>query len=886
MRSRAPDPESGRKIALYKQVLLAAAFFLAFLWTDGSSAASQHWEGAPPTYLPSGLIVALLLFGGPIYAPLVFASALVAALLNYHRHFFGWCGLPGILAIYIWYVAAAAMLRRHWRINPRLSGVRDVGRYVLVFLTAEVLSATTGMLTLLGDGYITSNDSLRTLMDWWASDSIAILTFSPFLLVIIAPRISHWMGSTTGLSSLISCRDAISRSDLLEISGQFVAVAAAIWLVFGFAPAMPYQPLYLLFIPLIWVAVRRGLPGAALTTFAINLGLTAAACLTRVPRGSLPRLQLAMLTLGLTSLCLGAVVTQGKRSESKLRQSEAGLREAQRVGRLGSWAFNLKTGRVTWSDELYRILGFDPSLPPPVFAQQEKILTKESWQQLTAEFGKALVTGGAFELELEVVRHDKATVWIRIRGERQHSATGEATGLCGIAQDITLNKHAEKQVQFLAYYDALTGLPNRILLSDRLTQALASARRRGESIGLLFLDLDRFKIINDSLGHSIGDLLLHEVATRLREQTRDPDTVARIGGDEFLIVLNGIRGSSDAAAAAQRIISAIASEFVIQGRSLKISCSLGICVYPEHGEDAESLIKNADAAMYGAKENGRNRYRFFTKEMNAHVIERSTLERGLRTALDNQELFLMYQPQVHIETGRIVGLEALLRWQHPELGSVPPDKFIKVAENSGLIIPIGEWVLRTACLQLHEWQQQGLPPVCMAVNVSAIQFRQEGFREMIKKILRESDLAPHFLELELTESLLTKNADVVFAVMQDLKDMGLKLAIDDFGTGYSSLSYLRQLPVSKLKIDRSFIRDVATNADAAVIATAIISLAKGLNLKVIAEGVETEEQLAFLQARQCDEMQGYYFSKPLRIEDVTSKVAGHADLAFAAGTNQ
>jgi diguanylate cyclase (GGDEF)-like protein len=875
-----------RNVPAYKQVLFAIAFFLLFLLTDGSSAASQHWEGAPPTYLPAGLAVAVLVYGGVGYAPVLFISGLVAALLNYHRHFFAWCGLPGVIGIYIWYAGAAVILRRHWRIDPHLQRVRDVGRYLLVFLVAEVLTAITGMLTLWGDGYISRDDGLRTVMDWLGSDAISILTFTPFLLVVVAPCVSRWMRSPTISFSFVECRRALSRGDIVEISAQFLCILAAIWIVFGFSRAAPYQPLYLLFIPLIWVAVKRGLPGATLTTFAINLGLTSAACLTHVPRGSLPRLQLAMISLGFTSLCLGAVVTQGKRSDRDLRQSEAGLREAQRVGRLGSWTFDVKTGRVTWTDELYRIVGFDPSLPPPLFAEQERLLTQESWQRLTAQFEMTLLTGISCELELEIVRPDRTTVWIMIRGERQQNERGEVTGMCGIAQDVTQSKRAEQKVQFLAYYDALTGLPNRILLRDRLTQALASARRRNERVGLLFLDLDRFKIINDSLGHSVGDLLLHEVATRLKEQTRDQDTVARVGGDEFLIVLNGLGSRSDAAVAGKRIVNAMASDFLIQGRSLKISCSLGICVSPEHGDDAETLITNADAAMYGAKENGRNRYRFFTSEMNAHVLERSTLERGLRTALDNHELSLMYQPQVHIGTGRIVGLEALLRWKHPDLGSVPPDKFIRVAENSGLIIPIGEWVLRTACFQVRDWHMQGLPRVCVAVNVSAIQFRQEGFREMIKKILRESNLAPQFLELELTESLLTKNADVVFAVMQDLRDMGLKLAIDDFGTGYSSLSYLRQFPVSKLKIDRSFIRDVATNTDAAVIATAIIGLAKGLNLKVIAEGVETGPQLAFLQARQCDEMQGYYFSKPLLVDEVGPKLTVTANLVSSATDNQ
>jgi len=442
--------------------------------------------------------------------------------------------------------------------------------------------------------------------------------------------------------------------------------------------------------------------------------------------------------------------------------------------------------------------------------------------------------------------------------------------------DITERKVAEERIRSLAYYDALTGLPNRILLQDRLTQAMASASRRQEKVALLFLDLDRFKDTNDSRGHSVGDDLLKEVAERLKRQIRDTDTVARLGGDEFVVVLTQVKHMADSAVTASRIMSAMKSGFVIQGHSLSVSCSLGISIFPEHGTDVETLIKNADAAMYCAKDNGRASFRFFTEELNAQVVERLALESGLRQALDKKELFLVYQPQMDIATRRITGLEALLRWQHPELGLVPPDRFIRIAENSGLIIPIGEWVLRTACSRVREWQDEGLPALPVAVNVSAVQFRQEGFCELIRRVLHETGLSPHHLELELTESLLLSNADVTFSVLRELKAMGLKLAIDDFGTGYSSLSYLKQFPVSKLKIDRSFVRDVAVNADDAAITTAIISMAKSLNLKVIAEGVENEAQMSFLRAHQCDEIQGYYFSKPLSAAEVVDKLRGTA----------
>ena len=455
-----------------------------------------------------------------------------------------------------------------------------------------------------------------------------------------------------------------------------------------------------------------------------------------------------------------------------------------------------------------------------------------------------------------------------------------------IKQDITNRKAAEKQIQFLAYYDALTELPNRTLLQDRLAKALAGARRRKEKVALLFLDLDGFKNINDSLGHSVGDLLLQDVAERLKRWAREHDTVARVGGDEFLIVLSGVRDISDAAVAAQRLMDVMTAEFVVRGRSLSISCSVGISIFPEHGADGETLIKNADAAMYSAKDHGRNNIKCFTTDMNAQVVERLTLESGLRLALDKKQLFLVYQPQMDIASGRIIGLEALLRWQQPDLGLVPPDKFIRIAENSGLIAPIGEWVLRTACLQARKWQDEGLPAVPVAVNVSAVQFRQEGFCELVKRVLHETRLAPQYLQLELTESLLLANADVMLSVVRELKAMGLTLAIDDFGTGYSSFSYLRQFRVSKLKIDSSFIRDVVEKPDDAAITTAIISMAKSLNLKVIAEGVENETQMSFLRAHHCDEIQGYYFSKPLSTHEVAGILRGIARHASTANALQ
>ncbi len=482
------------------------------------------------------------------------------------------------------------------------------------------------------------------------------------------------------------------------------------------------------------------------------------------------------------------------------------------------------------------------------------------------ELAEAAAAGGIVRCaEVELYRKDRSRFWVMVNLRAVRDETGKVVLFEGTAEDITHRKAAEAQVSFLAYHDALTGLPNRVLFRDRLETALAGARRRNERLAVLFLDLDRFKNINDSLGHSFGDRMLKVVAERLRECVREQDTVARVGGDEFLIMLGGVSDAAGPMAAAQHIMSAMAKTFVVHGRTLNTSCSIGISVFPEHGEDGETLIKNADAAMYSAKEDGSSRVRLFASEMNSRAVARLTLESDLRAALDAKEFFLVYQPLMEIASGRITGMEALIRWQHPTKGVVPPGNFIPIAESSGLILPIGEWVLRSACSQMREWQNGGHRIAPVSVNVSALQFRREGFCSLIRKVLAESSLQGRCLELELTESLLLSNADVVHPILAELKGMGVSLAIDDFGTGYSSLSYLKQFRVDKLKIDRSFIRDIATSDDDGAIAAAIISLGRSLNLRVVAEGVEGEAQMSFLRERGCDEIQGYLFSKPLAV---------------------
>jgi diguanylate cyclase (GGDEF)-like protein/PAS domain S-box-containing protein len=573
-------------------------------------------------------------------------------------------------------------------------------------------------------------------------------------------------------------------------------------------------------------------------------------------------------------------ITERKGIEQTLRQAEEKYRAIFQGAAVGIFQSTPAGRYITVNPAMAHMLGYDS--PQELVASiidisHQVYVDPESREELTRLLREQ---GIVKNFESEVYRKDGSKMWFSAN-VRAVSEDGVLVGYEGTNEDITARKVAEERIQFLAYYDALTGLPNRTLLQDRLGKALAGARRQKCKIALLFLDLDGFKIINDSLGHAVGDLLLQEVAERLKKWGREQDTVARLGGDEFLITLTQVKDLADVAVAAERLMDAMTAEFVVQGHFLNVSCSIGVSIFPEHGADCETLIKNADAAMYGAKERGRNNFRFFAQDMNAQAVERLSLENSLRLALSKKELFLVYQPQVNVATGRVTGLEALLRWQHPDLGLVPPDKFIRIAENSGLIVPIGEWVLRTACRQARKWQDEGLSAVSVAVNVSAVQFRQQGFCELISRVLHETGLAPQYLELELTESLLLASADMTLSVLRELKSMGLTLAIDDFGTGYSNFTSLRQFGVNKLKIDRSFIRDVAVKPDDAAITTAIISMAKSLNLKVIAEGVESEAQMSFLRTHHCDEIQGYYFSKPLAVDDVPDKLRSTVVSALA-----
>jgi diguanylate cyclase (GGDEF)-like protein/PAS domain S-box-containing protein len=454
-----------------------------------------------------------------------------------------------------------------------------------------------------------------------------------------------------------------------------------------------------------------------------------------------------------------------------------------------------------------------------------------------------------------------------------HDRRGNVTGAVMVFHDVSTARALSLRMAYLAQHDSLTDLPNRIMLNDRLTQAMARAQRHGRKLAMLFLDVDRFKNINDSLGHVGGDRLLQSVAERLGHCVRKSDTVSRQGGDEFVILLAEIRRVEDAAVCADKILVALRAPHVIDGHEVHVTASIGIATYPDDGTEADELMKNADFAMYHAKECGRDNYQFFSADMNLRAIERQSLEDGLRGAIAQNEFELHYQPKMNLHTGAVIGVEALIRWRHPERGLVSPVEFIPIAEECGLIVPIGKWVLREATRQARAWQDAGWPALRTAINISAVELRSRDFVAGVRANLAETGLQPSRLELELTETFLMQDSKSTAAVLRALKDLGVHLALDDFGTGYSSLSYLKRFPIDSLKIDKSFVRDLTTDADDASIVSAVISMGKSLHMQVVAEGVETREQLAFLCEQSCPEGQGFYFGHPVIADEFTRLLA-------------
>lgn len=520
--------------------------------------------------------------------------------------------------------------------------------------------------------------------------------------------------------------------------------------------------------------------------------------------------------------------------------------------------------------------------PCELLGRSCRILQGEETEQAgIADIRLALREGRSCNVVLHNYRKDGRKFWNDLTIAPVRGEDGVITHHIGIVNDVTERVRHEEELQREANFDALTGLPNRNLLGDRLGAMLTHARRAHERLAVVMLDLDNFKFVNDSLGHHAGDALLVGTAARLRNTIREHDTVGRYAGDEFVLVLTDCADEEAVSSLMSRVLAALAEPLTIAENRLSITCSMGISMYPDDGTDAGTLLRHADLALYRAKENGRNSFEFFEPEMSRRVHERLWLARDLRAGLEQGQFFLQFQPQVDLRSGAVVGAEALARWLHPAQGTIMPARFIPVAEDSALIVPIGEWILQAACTQCKAWHDAGLPHIRIAVNLSALQIRQRGFAQTVTKALHHSGLAGHYLELEVTESLLMAQTDDVLRTLADIRHMGVRLAIDDFGTGYSSLNYLKRLPVDRLKIDGSFLKDVPRDVSNRSITLAVIALARNMGLRVIAEGVENEEQLAFLRDHDCDEIQGYHFSEPLGAEALAEVLSTHRTVSAA-----
>jgi diguanylate cyclase (GGDEF)-like protein/PAS domain S-box-containing protein len=568
-------------------------------------------------------------------------------------------------------------------------------------------------------------------------------------------------------------------------------------------------------------------------------------------------------------LTINTDITGRKQAEAKLLLLSERLSLATAVANIGVWDWDVTSNALTWDATMFEIYGFSPVVPMP-YEKWSGTVHPDDLPSVEATLRKVIGEKGRGSAEFRIILPDGSEKNISaVEGVvlDEHAQVGR---VIGVNIDVTERTKTEKALRksqadmtHSAEHDFLTGLPNRMVLNDRISQAINLAPRHKKRVAVLFLDLDGFKHINDSLGHSIGDKLLQSIAKRLVTCIRGSDTVSRQGGDEFVVLLSEVDHPEDTGIALRRLSKAVSEVHSVDGHDLHITTSIGASIYPDDGLDAETLIKNADTAMYQAKENGRQGFQFFEPMMNVRAVARQSTEESLRRALEYQEFSVHYQPKVNLRTGEITGAEALIRWTHATRGPVPPSQFIPVAEDCGLILPIGRWILREACRQARTWIDAGLPLTSMAVNISAMEFRNEKFLEEVFGTLEETELNPKILELELTESVLMKHAGATESILKELRAKGVQLAVDDFGTGYSSLSYLKKFPINTLKIDQSFVRQIAISPDDTTIVTAIISMGRSLGLRVVAEGVETEGELTFLRIHECDEGQGYYFSRPL-----------------------
>ena len=569
---------------------------------------------------------------------------------------------------------------------------------------------------------------------------------------------------------------------------------------------------------------------------------------------------------------------QRRLGRKSLEENEARLRETlldyahrfRAVAEISNgiiYEWDLQTGSVGWFADIDEKLGYAPGGSPQTRKGWEEILVPEDRDRVVAAVKRHLKTGEPFYEEYRVMRSDGTFLSWSDSGKVVPDVQGNKTRWIGVITDSTESRQAKEKAKYFSIHDALTGLPNRALFTDRATIALAQARRGGHKVAVLFLDLDRFNAINESFGYPFGDQFLCQVAERLRAGVRAGDTVARFGGDEFAILIQRLRLEEDAAKVALKILEAIRLPFTVEQKEIFSTTSIGVSSYPTDGSDVENLSRNADAALRRAKEHGRDNYQLYSPEMNARAAQQLSLEQGLRQALQGDQLVLYYQPSIDLRTERILGAEALLRWRHPDLGLLAPGEFISLAEMSGLIRPIGRWVLTTSCAQLRQWHDRGHSDLRLSVNVSPRQFQEPDFVADVLRAIEESGIPPASLELEITESSAMQDLERTIDKVRELKRSNVGISLDDFGTGFSSLNHLRRFPIDQIKLDRLFVQELPANPDHCALARAVITLAHALRLRIVAEGVETAEQLAFLREEGCDEVQGYLFSQPLPADE-------------------
>ena len=575
---------------------------------------------------------------------------------------------------------------------------------------------------------------------------------------------------------------------------------------------------------------------------------------------------------------------QLRHSNEQLEKAQSYLKTALKASGIAIYRHPVKAGNEgksltdhigTWNYNIAEMYGYpeDAVMTPEVMMSRIEPAAVEELVHKTEEFFTQ--NRDEWEMECQVTTLDGASKWLLMKSTAERDERGHPQYICGAVVDITERKIAEDRIRYLATHDGLTDLPNRMMFGNLLNHTIDAAKRYSRKFALLFIDLDRFKAINDALGHQAGDALLQEIAQRLSRCTRAGDVVARLSGDEFVVLMQEVEDTHEASACARKIITEVMKPLTLQAQECRVTASIGIALFPENGDDEQTLLKHADTAMYQAKEEGKNNFQFYSPNTNSHTLQRMVLENHLRSALENNELQLQYQAKLDLHNNSISGVEALLRWNNPEIGVVSPAQFIPIAEETGLIVPIGRWVLKAACMQNMAWQAQGLPPVCMAVNLSPRQFLNQDLLAHINEALNESGMPPELLELEITESMVMHHVDQAVQLLHAIKQIGVRIAIDDFGTGYSSLAQLKRFPIDTLKVDRSFIREVVQDSDDQAITEAIIAMGKSLSLTIVAEGVETREQQDFLRNRACDEMQGFYFSRPVVPEEFAELLGKH-----------